>query len=455
MPWVESSLSNAWPRAASSPISFDSASSIIASHSASILANPIAEREQCELIDAFGRILAAPIVADRDQPPFFRATRDGFALRASDVATGTPLRIVGQIRAGESWKPEQIALQSGEAIEIMTGAPLPRGADAVLMVEHAQEIEFHNQLRAAYEHQTGVRIVASPGRTIRAGENVVSQGSEANQGDILLLAGTRIGPEEIALAASCGLASVLVYPRTNVAVLATGDELREPSHRHSADGAAQSIIERQQIYNSNTYSLAALVREAHAVPILREPVRDTKESLIEGIRHALDAAPLSLITGGVSMGRYDLVQEVLSDMGAEFFFTGVKMRPGKPVVFGRVGAKENRSARFFFGLPGNPVSAMVTFRVFVRPLLAALSGQRNWQPRIAIASSATDLRSRPGLTRFVPAFLDTTQPTPTVAPIQNQGSGDVPSSTRANCSIILPEECEFIPAGQTLQVLLR
>jgi molybdopterin molybdotransferase len=155
------------------------------------------------------------------------------------------------------------------------------------------------------------------------------------------------------------------------------------------------------------------------------------------------------------MGKFDLVEEVLAGMGAEFFFTGVKMQPGKPVVFGRVPVGNDRSMRYFFGLPGNPVSAMVTFQVFVAPLLAALAGQRRWQPNFAMAKLIEDFRTKPGLTRFLPAHLDAASPIPTVNAIRTQGSGDLAANARANCYLVVPEDCDLLRANQMVRVLLR
>ena len=379
-----------WKPAVAAPISFAEAMSAVAAQSVAILSSPINQEEKCELSEALGRVLASTVVADRDQPPFSRVTRDGFALRAQDLAGGTPLRVAGQLRAGEPWPATRPALATGEAIEIMTGAPLPPGTDAVLMVEHAREISDENtDLVEGHFHS----IVPCSGRTLVAGENVVQRGSEARQGEILLKPGTRLQTEEIALAASCGLRSVSVYPLPRVAILATGDELVEPSNPDSKSDSTKTAIESHQIYDSNSHSLAALVRQAHAIPLRQPAVRDQKDELSAAIRQSLKVAPLLLLTGGVSMGRYDLVEEVLASLGAEFFFTGVKMQPGKPVVFGRVPASDGTPARFFFGLPGNPVSTMVTFRVFVQPLLAAIAGEQPWQPRIALAVLETEIKS--------------------------------------------------------------
>ena len=214
-------------------------------------------------------------------------------------------------------------------------------------------------------------------------------------------------------------------------------------------------IQSHQIYDSNSHALAALVHQAGATALRQRPALDRLDDLWESIRLGLNTAPLLLLTGGVSMGKFDLVEEVLASMGAEFFFTGVKMQPGKPVVFGRVPAKDDRPARYFFGLPGNPVSAMVTFRVFVQPLLAALAGERNWQPNIVLANLASELRPKPGLTRFLPAHLDTSQPIPTVTPVRTQGSGDLAANALANCYLIVPDSCEVMQADQTVRVLLR
>ncbi len=441
-----------WPRRTASPISFDEALSLVAAHSAAVLSGPTPEIEECELSKALGGVLASNIVADRDQPPFNRATRDGFAVRAQDVAGGTAIRVVGQIHAGEPWPPERASLLPGEAIEIMTGASLPPGADAVLMVENAQEISAAQSEGRAAKNGDSHSILPAFGRTLTVGENVVSRGSEARQGEILLEAGARLGPEEIALVASCGLRSIRLYQAPKVAILATGDELVEPSTLSSRPEAG---IASHQIYDSNSHSLAALVRQAHGVPVRQRAARDEPGDLTTCVRNGLEAAPLLLLTGGVSMGRYDLVEEVLANLGAEFFFTGVKMQPGKPVVFGRVPGGGGIPARYFFGLPGNPVSTMVTFRVFVEPLLAALAGERHWQPRIALVTLATEYRCKPGLTRFLPAHLDTARRNPTVVLVRNHGSGDLAANARANCYVIVPEDCEVLAAQQTVRVLLR
>ncbi|MGH9615145.1 MAG: molybdopterin molybdotransferase MoeA [Acidobacteriaceae bacterium] len=441
------------------PIPFGEACSIVAAQSAAILESREWERESCDLLDALGRRLAEPLMADRDQPPFPRVTRDGFAVRSQDLTTGAPLRVVGQLRAGEAWPAGNLPLAVGEAVEIMTGAPLPPGADAVLMVERAQEVSRNPPRNSDVELSKDRFVLPDPHQSLAPGENVVPQGGEARRGDVLLEPGLRLGPERVALAAACGLLSVRVYAKPKVAILATGDELVEPAgqqhSRRAGSGDLRVPIEPHQIYNSNSHAIASLVHGAGGIPLRRPAARDEVDDLRDSIRWGLDAAPLLLLTGGVSMGKFDLVEKVLAGIGAEFFFTGVKMQPGKPVVFGRVPARDRRPARYFFGLPGNPVSAMVTFRVFVTPLLAALAGERGWQPNVALARLGAEFQTKPGLMRFVPANLNTSHSVPIVTPLRTQGSGDLAANARSNCYLIAPEDCDRLAEGQMVKVLLR
>jgi len=440
-------------------ISFAEACSIVSAQATAIQATFVSEAAKCELIDVLGRRLAVALIADRDQPPFPRVTRDGFAVRAKDLNPDAKLLVVGQIRAGEAWTSGKPPVAAGEAVEIMTGAPLPPGADAVLMVEHTQESESESGVDASGEARLQRWVRPLSGRTLAPGENVVPEGSEARRGDILLEPGSRLGPEQVALAASCGFLSVPVYPKPNVAILATGDELVNASAQvrsfAATSGESPAAIQPHQIYDSNSHALAALVQQAGGTPLRQRSARDERDDLATCIREGLQAAPLLLVTGGVSMGKFDLVEEVLAGMGAEFFFTGVKMQPGKPVVFGRLPATTDQPARYFFGLPGNPVSTMVTFRVFVAPLLAALAGERNWQPNIAMAKLVADFRTKSGLTRFLPAYLETSSEVPAVTPVRTQGSGDLAANARANCYLIVPEDCDLLSADQMVRVLLR
>jgi molybdopterin molybdotransferase len=368
------------------------------------------------LLDSLGMVLAEPVGADRDQPPFARSTRDGFACRAANIVAGLPLKIIGSIRAGEA---ETLEVNSGQAVEIMTGAPVPAGTDCVVMVEHVQ-LEL-DTLRLA------------PGRSIAPGDNIVPRGAEARGGEVIVPRGMRISARQVAAAAACGMGQLRVFPRPRVAIVATGDELVEVDQQPMT----------QQIRNSNSYSVAAQVLAAGAEPVRLPIARDERGHLEAIIRDAL-LSDLLLLSGGVSMGKYDLVEEVLLSLGAEFFFTGALIQPGKPIVFGRLGQI------YFFGLPGNPVSTMVTFSLFVEPLLGALCGDTCREPRFAQARLARDVKVQTGLTRFLPAMLVDV----TVEPVVWQGSGDLASTSRSNCFLVVPPDRPLLTAGETVTILL-
>jgi molybdopterin molybdotransferase len=388
--------------------------------------------ERVELLEAAGRVLAEPILADRDQPPFDRATRDGFAVRAEELSAGAGLRVAGQVRAGERWTGAPLG--TGEAVEIMTGAPVPQGVDAVVMVEHVEQADG--------------RVRLLPGRTLKAGENIVPRGLEARAGAVVVPAGTVMGAAEIALAANCGRAELAVERRPRVAIVATGDELV---------GIGETP-ESHQIRNSNGYGLAVLVAQAGGVPERLPVARDLREEVRERIAQGR-SAELLLLSGGVSMGKYDLVEEVLAEFGAEFFFTGVRMQPGKPVVFGRLPRREQGPGAgpecYFFGLPGNPISAQVTFHCFAEPLLRALAGGEVAAPHFVQATLGEAVAGRPGLTRVLPARLTSELERPSVRLVPWHGSGDLAANARANCYAVLPEERERFAAGDVITVLLR
>jgi molybdopterin molybdotransferase len=406
-------------------VGFDEALEIVLGKAAE-LSLPATEVEA--LMACRGRVLAGAVVADRDQPPFDRATRDGFAVKALEGMGGDRWTVVGQVRAGERWLGG--ALERGTAIGIMTGAPMPEGADAVAMVEHV-----------AYA-DGAIRLMEE--RTIRGGENVVSRGSEARAGETVVAVGTVMEGAEIALAAACGAARVRVFRRPRVAILATGDELVE-------------LVEtpgEQQIRNSNSYGLAALVEQAGGEAVRLPIAPDRRKELEERIQGAR-GCDLMLLSGGVSMGEYDLVEEVLQGMGAEFFFTGVTMQPGKPLVFGRLPARGELSARFFFGLPGNPISTQVTFHCFAEPLLRAMGGAGVRGPRFVQATLAEEVAGRAGLMRLLPARLTTNRVRPEVRVVGWKGSGDLAANARANCYAVLPPDRERFLAGDVITILLR
>jgi molybdopterin molybdotransferase len=404
-------------------LDFDEALKLVQRHASS---REKPEVEAVPLLECGNRILAQPVTADRDQPPFHRSTRDGFAVHAEDAAE--PLQLVGQIRAGERW--QGAPLQRGAAIEIMTGAPIPAGANAVVMVEHVE--------------QQGNSLRLAKGRSLNPGENIVPQGSEAHAGDTVLPEGAAIEAAEIALAAACGRSGLFVYRKPRVAILATGDELVE----------LDEIPNQQQIRNSNSYGLAALVAETGAETVRLPVARDRRDDL-ERLIHQARSCDLLLLSGGVSMGKYDLVEEVLRSMGAEFFFTGVRMQPGKPVVFGRLPASGDLPAQFFFGLPGNPISTQVTFHCFVAPMLRGMAGATVTSPRFAQATLAEDVPGKPGLIRLLPSHLSYDRIRPEVRVVAWQGSGDLAANARADCYAVFPPDKERFVAGDIITVLLR
>jgi molybdopterin molybdotransferase len=394
--------------------------------------------ETVPLHEASGRVLADPIAADRDIPPFRRATRDGYAVRSSDLATlPSRLKVMGEIKAGPGQPPSP--LNPGEAFSIMTGAPAPPGADAVVMVEYTSLL--HDSV-----HQDSVEI----GKGIAPGENIVPQGAEAQCGSLLLDRGARLSEAAIAMAASVGCSQLKVFVRPRVAVLTTGDEIVAVDAEPTAT----------QIRNSNTYSLAAQIQQAGGTPVLLPIAPDEPNRLRQLIEQGLQS-DLLIMTGGVSMGRYDLVEQVLAELKAEFFFTGAKIQPGKPAVFGRVslsGPKEASPAlqpKYFFGLPGNPVSTMVTFELFARPILEALAG---WPPHPLLflhARLRSEICVKPGLTRFLPAVLTGAYENTRAELVPWQGSGDIAAQSRSNCYIVVPPDCAQIPANEWVAIMPR
>jgi len=285
------------------------------------------------------------------------------------------------------------------------------------------------------------------GRTLHAGENVVPRGAEARKGDSLLPVGRVLGAAEIAVAASCGCAQLPVFARPKVAVVATGDELVELG---SADLSAA------QIYNSNSHALAALARAeggfAGRLPVARDNRHDLCERIAQG-----SMWDLLVLSGGVSMGRFDLVEEVLAEFGAEFFFTGALIQPGKPIVFGRLPKQGSQPGEwtYFFGLPGNPVSTQVCFHLFVAPLLRALAGRTEIAPVFVEARLAESVKGGAKVTRFLPAELTSAWDSVTVRVVGWQGSGDVTANACGNCYCVLPAGVEAFAKGETVRVLMR
>ncbi|MGH9564699.1 MAG: molybdopterin molybdotransferase MoeA [Candidatus Angelobacter sp.] len=381
--------------------------------------------EQLPLLASLGRVLAEPVHADRDFPPFSRSTRDGYAVRAADLANlPAELQVIGQIKAGANFRRQ---IESGETAEIMTGAAAPAGTDSVVMVE--------------YTERDGDRVRIK--RATAAGENVVSAGSEARAGQELLPRALRLSAALVAMAAAAGETMLSLYGKPRVTVLATGDELVDVDQ---APGP-------RQIRNSNSYFLAAEVAARGGEP-LRSPVAPDEESKLTAlIQGALNRSDMLLLSGGVSMGKFDLVEGALQKLGARFFFTGARIQPGKPVVFGEL-AKDGGKIPFF-GLPGNPVSVMVTFELFVSPVLDAISGATPKRLPACHARLRSAFKTKPGLTRFLPATLTGSLYDAEVDPVPWHGSGDLLASAKANCYLVIPPDREMIAAGEMVSVLVR
>ena len=418
-----------------SVLSFEEARRVVEDHASQLFPGA---HETVDLVRAAGRILAESVAADRDIPPFPRSTRDGYAVRAADLAhLPVKLALKGEIKAGPLPGSAAPTLNPGEAFSIMTGAPVPPGADAVVMIEYTSRERDRVEMT----------------KQIAWGENIVAQGAEANRGSLLLPRGLRLNEAAIALAASVGKSGLNVYIRPRVAVLATGDEIVD----------LDAEVGSTQIRNSNSYSLAVQVQEAGGEPVLLpiapdEPVR--LRQLIEQGWHA----DLLLMTGGVSMGRYDLVEQVLAEMRAEFFFTGARIQPGRPVVFGRVpwgagafaGEDPLQAAnKYFFGLPGNPVSTMVTFELFARPVIEALAGMSARPLTFLHARLKSEIRVKGGLKRFLPAILCGQYEDTQAELVPWQGSGDIAARVRSNCFLVIPPDREHMLAGEWAAVLLR
>jgi molybdopterin molybdotransferase len=375
--------------------------------------------EQVRVGDALGYVLAQEVKTDREYPPFNRATRDGYAVFAADVKAGVTLKCTGEIKAGDRVSKE---LWAETCVQIMTGAAVPSGADAVVMIEHTvrdgEEVRFE---RAAV-----------------TGQNFVPRGSEARAGQTLLTPGMRLGYAELALAAQVGAADLKCAQKPRVAILSTGDEIVP----------VDSIPGRFQIRNSNSVSLATQVRLAGGKPVLLGNAMDREDDLSSKIRRGLQE-DLLVLSGGVSMGKYDLVEKVLREMETEFYFDAVAIRPGKPAVFGKCREK------FVFGLPGNPVSTMVTFELFVAPAVDLLGGAEARDLLLLEARLGEALDEKPGVTHFLPARMEGQGANREVVALKWQGSGDIAALGRSNCFVVVPAEKEKIEVGERVEVMVR
>ena len=384
--------------------------------------------ESVELGNAVGRVLAEDIIADTDLPPFDRSQMDGYAVVAADTNNApVTLKIAGESAAGRGWHHK---MKRGQAVRIMTGAPVPARADAV------QKVELTN------ENGTSVEIL----ETVKIGTAIVKKGAEIKKGEIVLTKGEIVTENMIAAMASFGYAKVKVTKRPSVAILATGREIVDISKKPGRD----------QIRNSNSSMLKALAESCGAVveihPIVGDSLKDLKTQISKAVGHHKSAsrkpqAAILIITGGVSVGKYDLTKLALTELGAEIFFEKVRLKPGKPTVFARL------NKTLVFGLPGNPVSAAVTFYLFVRMAVLQLQGATNTQLRTGFAILGNDAKAAKDRDTYLPATLETGKQGQLIAmPLRSLGSSDFVGFACAEALIFVPSD-EMIAKGEAAKIL--
>ena len=377
------------------------------------------------VVESLGLPLHEDFVATTDLPRFANSGMDGYALRAEDVAAATPgdpisLPVVGEVHAGSA---RPFAISAGTAVKIMTGAPIPRGADSVVPFEHTD--------------RGNARV--SIDRFVRRGANVRPQGQDVTSGDVVLPAGTVIGAREIALLASLGAARVKARPRPRVVVISTGSELREPG----------THLDYDSVFDGNSFMLAAAVRQAGAIAYRVGAVDDDPRTFRRVLSDQLVRADLVVTSGGISEGEKDVVKETLSALGT-VSFPKVAMQPGKPQGFGRVFDEQTP----IITLPGNPVSAYVSFEVFVLPAIRRMMGLTPYRRPMVHAVLAADLSSPSGRRQYVRAVFEVTHRGAKVTPLGGPGSHLVGSLAKANALIVVGEDETALNLGDTVRTLV-
>lgn len=399
---------------------------------------PRLEPEEKPISDVLGQVLAEDIVSPITIPPLDNTAMDGYAVRAADTEGASPdapvrLQVVGEVAAGYIFEGE---VTVGTAVRIMTGAPVPRGADAIVPFEETDEPPGRTfGAFAKGRDSVGIFKAARPGANIRrAGEDVL-------EGSVVLREGTELGAAQVGILASLGRAAVKVYRRPVVAVLSTGDELLEP-------GAPP---EPGKIYDANAYSIAALISEAGGIPWRLGIARDTVGELTAKIKEAL-SADLIVTSAGVSRGDYDVVKDVLLREGEVGFWT-VRMKPGKPLAFGTFAAPDGRRVPHI-GLPGNPVSSMVTFELFGRPALFRMMGRTGWERpvlRVIVEDRLENTDGRRFLARGIVRERDGRLYASLTGP---QGSGILTSMALANALVVCPEDVPAVEPGEEADAIM-
>ena len=378
--------------------------------------------EKVGLLDGLGRVLGEDIIAPRDNPPWNNSAMDGFAVRWEDIKKEHEITKPAELKIIEDVAAGDVATKSvgpGEAIRIMTGAPVPGGADTVVRVEFTEPSE------------TTVRIFQPEPQ----GANIRPKGEDVKEGECIIAKGTQLRPAEIGMLAILAKSFVLVHQRPRVAILSTGDELADLDEK----------FDENKIVNSNSYGIAAAVQEAGGIPLLLGIAKDTPESLKEKIAQGL-GCNIIVLSGGVSMGDYDFTKVVFSELGADMHFWKLAIRPGQPLAFGKIQGK------LAFGLPGNPVSSMVTFEQLVRLAIMKMGGHRHLERQTVEAVFKEKFSKHPDRRHFLRGILSHEDGQLTVKTTGPQGSGILTSMVKANGLIDIAEEIEKVNPGDTIKV---
>ncbi|MFQ5449870.1 MAG: gephyrin-like molybdotransferase Glp [Nitrospinaceae bacterium] len=379
--------------------------------------------EKIPIGESLGRVLMEDIVARRNNPPMDNSAMDGYALIAADIQSASPenpvkLEVTEEIAAG--YRSESV-LKPGQAFRIMTGAPIPQGADAVIMQEDTEK--------------NGSSVLVKDNAVI--GENIREAGEDVRAGEVVIPRGSPITPAQVGMMAVVGRSQVFVSQRPRVAILSTGDEILDLDEQPSGPC----------IFNSNGYMLSAQVRSAGGIPVYLGIARDTEKDLLEKFHWALEC-DLVVSSGGVSVGDYDLVKASLEKLGQEMLFWKVAMKPGKPLAFGKIGEKP------IFGLPGNPVSSFVSFEQFVRPSIRKVLGCRELTAKKVRAKLTRTIHKKSGRLHFLSCVVSLNQGQYTVTPAQEQGSGILKSTVKANGLLVFPLNATELKEGETVTVQL-
>ena len=380
--------------------------------------------EKVEILQAAGRVLFKEIISDINIPPLDNSAMDGYAIIASDTENASKtspavLPITGEIQAGGDF--ENTFVVKGKAVRIMTGAPVPKGADSVVQFEDTEESDE----------------IVKVFRKVKKGENIRLAGEDVKNGNTVFLKGRILKSADIGIFASLNLTEVEVFRLPSIALVSTGDEIAEVG----------DVIKPGQIRNSNAYSILSELKKYNLPAVYLGIVRDDRDAVRKIFTKALES-DIVITTGGVSMGKYDFVREIMTELGVEIKIDSIKMKPGKPLAFGTKGGT------LFFGLPGNPVSAMVSFSQFVRPALFKMTGAIKFSKPEVFAILEEDIKKKPGRRHFMRGVFSVKDGMFYVRTTGDQGSGILKSMSEANCLMIFPEENDILKKGEKIIIQL-